>query len=266
MPARSCWWAGARCTRSTWPTASRPGTACRAARRQQPQRPRLLRRQPLLCPLSSAEVAAVDLDAGKIVQTSKSREGKGPRQSRLLPGQGDFPELGRRGGLLPGGCAPRGDRPPPGRQARRRRGPAAPAAKCCWTKGSWSRRSAASAAPTSWGPTSGRGELLRESLLEGLRTDFAAYRGAHRGNRAAAGRCGPAGRLLAADGRRLAEGGAAARRAGPVPATDRVGPRRSGHGGRRPVAARCGATSGFAPAWPRCAARRRRERRPRSTG
>ena len=63
---------------STWPTASRPGSACRCPPAATPAAAASTTGNRYYVPLSSAEVAAVDLDAGKIVQTSKSREGEIP--------------------------------------------------------------------------------------------------------------------------------------------------------------------------------------------
>ena len=164
-------------------------------------------------PLSSAEVAAVDLDAGKIAQTSKSREGEDPRQPRLLPGQGDFAGLGRRGGLLPGRT----------RSARRSAAawppspttprPCDSAAKCFWTRASW---------PTRIGSLRRAYQLVADERTRELLRDVALGRLAHGLRRPIAARTAeierllddpsPAGRLLAADGRRLAEDGPVARR------------------------------------------------------
>ena len=77
-------------------------------------------------PLSSAEVAVVDLDAGKIVQTSKSHDGEIPGnlvcyKDKVISQGWDGVEVFFQADALRDELAP-----PLGRQARRRRGPETP--------------------------------------------------------------------------------------------------------------------------------------------
>ena len=79
-------------------------------------------------PLSSGEVMAIDLEAGKVVGDRQvpSAAGRGARQPGLLSRPGDFAGAGRFGTLLPGRCRAGRSGAPPGRQSRRRRGAHAP--------------------------------------------------------------------------------------------------------------------------------------------
>ena len=117
----------------------RPGRG--PARRQHPQRPRLRGRQSLLSSLEQRRGGSGGPGRRKDRANGEIAGGEGPRQSGLLPGQGDssqswdgvevfFQADSRLARRLPAAW------PPSPRTPR----PCGSAAKCCWTKGSWSRR------------------------------------------------------------------------------------------------------------------------------
>ena len=127
-------------------------------------------------PLSSAEVAAVDLDAGKIMQTSKSREGRVPGnlvcyQGKVISQSWDGVEVFFQADALREEIGRRLAAKPEDAEALRLRGEVLlDEGKLADAVGNLRRAYQLVADERTR-------ELLRDSLLEGLRTDFAGYRG-----------------------------------------------------------------------------------------
>ena len=152
-------------------------------------------------PLSTAEVAAVDLDAGKIVQTSKSRKGNVP--GNLVCYKGKVISQGWDGVevFYQVDAAARGNPPPPGRQARRRRGPDL-RGEMFLDEGKLAEAVAALRRAYQLAGRRADAGTAARALLDGLRTDFAAYRGRTEEIERLLDDPSQRAALLAADGRR----------------------------------------------------------------
>jgi outer membrane protein assembly factor BamB len=126
-------------------------------------------------PLSSAEVAAVDLDAGKIVQTSKSREGRVPGnlvcyQGKVISQSWDGIEVFFQADALREEIGRRLAAKPDDAEALRLRG------EVLLDEGKLAEAIGSLRRAYQVGADERTRQLLRESLLEGLRSDFAGYR------------------------------------------------------------------------------------------
>jgi outer membrane protein assembly factor BamB len=127
-------------------------------------------------PLSSAEVAAVDLDAGKIVQTSKSREGSIPGnlvcyQGKVISQSWDGLEVYFQADALREEISRRLAAKPEDAEALRLHG------EMLLDGGKLAEAIESFRHAYQAGPDQRTRELLRDSLLDGLRTNFAGYRG-----------------------------------------------------------------------------------------
>ena len=148
----------------------------RAARNQHAQRPRIPAGDRYFLPLTSAEVVGIDLGKGKIVQVAKSRKGDVP--GNLICHQGKVISQGPEGvdayyqlDAVQAEARRRLAANPNDAEALSLRGEILlDAGKRAEAVASFRRAYELDADPRTR-------DLLRDSLLEGLRTDFAAYRG-----------------------------------------------------------------------------------------
>ena len=128
-------------------------------------------------PLSSAQVAEIDIRTGQLAHLAKSRKGNVPGNLVCYKGRVISQGLAGLEAFFQLDAAVAERRAASENQPRRCRGARASAARSFWTRANDPRPSSVFRRAYELDAEPRTRELLRETLFDGLRTDFAAYRG-----------------------------------------------------------------------------------------